>query len=788
MFKNYFKIAFRNLYKNKGFSILNISGLAVGMASAMLILLWVRNELRYDNFYSNNDRLYQVWNRDKGNNGLNCWNNTTKPLAPALKSAFPEIDQTSRVNWNSSILFNFENKKMNVTGTMVDPDFLTMFGLPFVQGNNRTALNNPNDIVITESLSKKLFGSEDPMGKTVLLDTKHNFTVSGLIRDFPNNSQFNFEFLLPWSYMRTIDQDDSSWGNNSTHTFVLLKPHIYISAVNAHIRKFVASHIGEKSTNEIFLYPVNRLHLYGNFENGIETGGLMERVKIFLIIAAFILLIACINFMNMSTARSEKRAREVGIRKVSGALRKALISQFLLESILIALIAGIISIILLQLSLPAFNRLVFEDLRIELNHVYFWIAFVGFILFTGLLAGSYPAFFLSSFRPVAVLKGTFQKVNALITPRKILVVLQFTFAIILIEGTMIVWKQIQYAQERESGYDKRDLVYIPLSGDIEKNLSLIKNDLIGKGIAESISKTSAPITEGWSSGGGDWPGKDPNDRTEINYYDSDGDLVKTTGMQLTEGRDLDVHKYPTDSTGVVLNESAVKLMKFKNPLGQLINRGRWDTIWHVVGVVKDFILQSPYEPIRPIVIQGPHASWYNVVHVKLSAKNSTASNIAALEKVFNQYNPKYPFEYHFIDQQYAQKFGDEQVVGTLSAFFAGLTIFISCLGLFGLAAYMAQNRIKEIGVRKVLGASVTSITSLLSRDFIRLVVIAILIASPLAWYAMNQWLSGYNYRIQIPWWIFLGSGMVSIVIALFTVGFQAIKAAMANPVTSLRSE
>lgn len=788
MFKNYFKIAIRNLYKNKAFSILNISGLAIGMASAMLILLWIRNELRYDNFYSNNNRLYQVWNRDRGNNGLNCWNNTTKPLAPALKLAFPEIEQASRVNWNSGILFNYGNKKMNVTGTMVDPDFLTMFEFPFIEGNIHTALNRPNDIVITEKLSKKLFGNEDPIGKTVLLDTKHNFTVSALIRDLPNNSQFNFEFLLPWSYMKTIDQDDSSWGNNSTHTFVLLKPHTNISVVNSHIRKFVASHVGENSTNEIFLYPLGRLHLYGYFENGIETGGLMERVKIFLIIAAFILLIACINFMNMSTARSEKRAREVGIRKVAGALRKALIIQFLLESILIALIAGIISIILLQFSLPAFNKLVNEELRIEFNHFYFWIGFIGFILITGLLAGSYPAFFLSSFRPVAVLKGTFQKVNALITPRKILVVLQFTFAIVLIEGTMIVWRQIKYAQDRESGYDKRDLLYVPLSGDIEKNLSLIKNDLIAKGIAESVSKTSAPVTEGWSSGGGDWEGKDPNDRTEINFFDSDGDLVKTTGMQLTQGRDLDVKKYPTDSTGVVLNESAVKLMKFKNPLGQLINRGRWDTVWHVVGVVKDFILQSPYEPIRPIVIQGPHASWYNVVHVKLSAKNSTASNIAAMEKVFNQYNPRYPFEYHFIDEQYARKFGDEQVVGTLSAFFAGLTIFISCLGLFGLAAYMAQNRIKEIGVRKVLGASVTNITGLLSRDFIRLVIVAILIASPLAWYAMQHWLSGYNYRVDIPWWIFLGAGLLSIVIALFTVGFQAIKAAIANPVNSLRSE
>jgi putative ABC transport system permease protein len=788
MLKNYFKIAVRNLYKSKAFSVLNISGLAIGMASAMLILLWVRNELRYDSFYRNSSRLYQAWNRDKGNNGLNCWNNSTKPLGPALKQDFPEIEQTSRVNWDASILFNYGNKKMNVTGTMVDPDFLTMFEFPFLQGNIHTALNHPNDMVITEKLSKKLFGREDPIGKTVLLDTRHYFTVSAVIRDLPNNSQFDFEYLLPWSYMSTIGQDDSSWNNNSTHNFILLKPHADISTVNARIRNFVAKHLNQPTTGEIFLYPVSRLHLYGNFVNGIESGGNIEVVKVFLIIAAFILLIACINFMNMSTARSEKRAKEVGIRKVAGALRKALIVQFLIESIFIALIAGIISVAIVQLSLPAFNSLTSEELRIEFNHTYFWVAFVGFILFTGLLAGSYPAFFLSAFRPVVVLKGTFRKVNALITPRKILVVLQFTFAIILIVCTMIVWQQIKYAQERDAGYVKGNLIYVSLTGDIIKNINLIKNDLITKGIATSVSKTSAPLTEGWNSGGGDWIGKDPNDRTEFNFFNSDGNLVKTAGMQLILGRDLDVQKYPTDSTGVILNEAAVKVMGFKNPLGQLIDRGQWDTVWHVVGVVKDFILQSPYETIKPMIIQGPRADWFNVIHVKLREQHSTSANIAAMEKVFNRYNPNYPFEYHFIDQQYAKKFSDEQIMGTLSAFFAGLTICISCLGLFGLATYMAQNRIKEIGVRKVLGASVSSITTLLSKDFIRLVVIAIFIASPIAWYAMQQWLSGYNYHIQISWWIFLGAGMVAILIALFTVGFHAIKAAIANPVTSLRSE
>ena len=386
------------------------------------------------------------------------------------------------------------------------------------------------------------------------------------------------------------------------------------------------------------------------------------------------------------------------------------------------------------------------------------------------------------------MKGTFKKAHALVTPRKVLVVLQFTFAIILIVCTIIIERQIKYAQERESGYNKNNIIYTFISGDIKKNYDLIKNDLISKGIATSVSKTSAPLTEGWSSGGADWAGKDPNDRTEFNFYNTDGGLVKTAGLQLLQGRDIDLKNYPTDSTAVILNESAVKVMGFKNPVGQTIDHGTWNANWHVIGVVKDFILQSPYEPIKPMVIQGPKADWFNLIHVKLNNANSTAKNIAGMEKVFKQYNPQYPFEYHFIDEQYAKKFSDEQTTGTLTAFFAGLTIFISCLGLFGLATYMAENRIKEIGVRKVLGASVAGIATLLSKDFIRLVIIAIVIASPIAWWSMSKWLAGYNYHINISWWIFFAAGLLAILIALFTVSFQAIKAAIANPVKSLRTE
>jgi putative ABC transport system permease protein len=786
MIKNYFKIAYRNILRNKGFSIINISGLAIGMASAMLILLWIGDELSYDNFYPKRDRLYQAWNRDRGNEGINCWNVTQKILGPTLKRDYPEIEKTTRVNWDEALLLTYGEKKLNIVGNMVDPDFLTMFDFPFLKGDPNGALNRPNDMVITQKLSKALFGNEDPLGKTIRVDNKYNFTISGLLADLPNNTQFDFEFLLPWSFMHTRNEDDSSWENNSSRNFVLLKPNASIAAVNAKIQDITIKHSGPGTTVKSFLYPVSRLRLHSNFENGLPSGGKIEIVKVMELIGAFILLIACINFMNMSTARSERRAKEVGIRKVVGAQKKSLVAQFIGESILIALIAGVIAVFIVQIILPAFNTLTKKQLVLEYDHLYFWISFFGFILFTGLLAGSYPAFFLSSFRPVAVLKGSFKKVHALVTPRKVLVVLQFTFAIILIVCTIIIEKQVKYAQERESGYNKNNLTYIFLSGDILKNYELIKNDLIGRGIATSVSKTSAPLTEGWSSGGIEWPGKDPNDRTSFNFFNCDGNLVSTAGMTLLRGRDLDLKSYPTDSTAALLNEAAVKAMHLKNPVGQILARDGIN--WHVVGVVKDFILQSPYEPIIPMMVCGAKSDWFNLIHVKLNNSHSTAKNIADMEKVFKQYNPRYPFEYHFIDEQYANKFSDEQTTGTLSALFAGLTIFISCLGLYGLATYMAENRIKEIGVRKVLGASVASITTLLSRDFIRLVVISIGIASPVAWWSMHKWLAMYNYHISISWWIFLESGILAILIALLTISFQAVKAAVANPVKSLRSE
>jgi ABC-type antimicrobial peptide transport system permease subunit len=788
MIKNYFKIAFRNLWRNKGFSAINIFGLAIGMASAILILLWIQNEMSHDRFHQKIDRIYVMNNRDHFNGKLHAWATTPKILGPTLKADYPEVEQAVRVN-DADFLFTVGEKHLNVHGYFTDTGFLKTFSFPLLEGNANTALKENYHIVITEKLAKKLFGNEDAMGKTVRIDSNANFIVSGLLKDLPNNTKADFEYLLPWSYLHTIGGDDTYWGNNSITTYILLKPGVSEAAFDAKIKDITINHTkgGDQSTTVVFTQPLKDAWLYSKSENGKYIAGRMERVKTFAIIAALILLIACINFMNLSTARSEKRAKEVGIRKVVGAQKRSLIAQFIGESILLAFLSGIIAIILVQLVLPAFNTLVEKNLYIDFGNIQFWLFAISFILFTGFIAGSYPAFFLSSFQPVKVLKGTFRSAQSAINPRKVLVVLQFTFAIALIISTIIVERQIQYAESRDSGYVKDKLVYVPIEGEIDKHYDAIKNELLNAGAVAAVTKSMSPISTRYSDGWGwTWEGSTEADKkTDFVRMASDADFIKTMGAKLIEGRDIDIKNYPADSTAMLLNETAVKAMRFKNPVGQIINAD--EKQWTVVGVVKDFIYESPYEKVNPLAIMGPK-SWFTTIHFKLNPSNTTEKDLQIAGEIFKKYNPQYPFNYHFVDEEYAKKFGEEKRTGTLAALFAGLTIFISCLGLFGLATYMAENRIKEIGVRKVLGASVTSITTLLSKDFLKLVIVSFLIAAPIAWWAMNTWLQSYTYRISIQWWVFALAGILSVIIAILTVSYQAIKAAIANPVTSLRSE
>ncbi|GAB2842391.1 ABC transporter permease [Ferruginibacter profundus] len=791
MIKNFFKITYRNLLRNKAFSFINISGLAIGMASAVLILLWIQNEMSHDKFHEKSDRIYTFNNRDKFNGQLWAWATTPSVLGPAVKSSYAtDVEDVVRTR-STDFLFTAGDKRLNLSGSFTDSGFLNMFSFPLLEGDAAKALTGPYNIVVTEKMAKKLFGNEPALGKIVRVDSVDNFTITGILKDLPDNTVFKFEYLLPWSYREKTNGPDLNWGNNSIQTYVLLKPGVSQKAFDEKIKKITIDHtVNTKSpsTTEVFTQLFRNQWLYSKSDNGKYTGGRIEQVKLFGIIAAFILLIACINFMNLSTARSEKRAKEVGIRKVVGAEKKSLVLQFIGESIVIAFLAGILAVIIVELSLNGFNHLVNKKLYIDFGNIYFWFTAFAFILFTGLLAGSYPAFYLSSYQPVKVLKGTFKAAHAVITPRKILVVLQFTFAIALIICTIVVAHQVKFAQGRDAGYNKDRLVYTLLQGENEKHYDLIKNELISTGTALSVTKSMSPITQRYSDGWGfNWPGSKPGDeKTDFIRFSTDADFVKTMGVQLTQGRDIDINKYPADSNAVLLNETAVNIMRLKNPVGTIIKEVEGEN-WQVVGVIKDFVFESPYQKIQQLMVFGPK-SWFNVIHYKLNPALSTDIALQQARKIFDKYNPQYGFDYHFVDDNYARKFDEEKRAGTLAGLFAGLTIFISCLGLFGLATYMAENRIKEIGVRKVLGASVGSITTLLSKDFLKLVIISFVIASPVAWYAMNQWLQTYTYRVSVEWWVFALTALLSVIIAIVTVSFQAIKAAIANPVKSLRTE
>ena len=791
MIRTYFKIAWRNLLRSKSFSIINVSGLAIGMASAMLIILWARNEISYDRFYSKTDRIYKLYNRDKINGEIQVSGQSPTALAAALKQDYPEVEDAIRYR-GVNFLTTAGEKHINARGAFADSNFLSVFDLPLLKGSANTSLNTYS-IILTQQLAEKLFGSNDIIGKTVRIDSTDNFTVTAVLKKLPPNTQFDFEYLLPWNYMIRLGWDDGkNWVNSFSDTYVSLKKGASQKVFDKKIKNIIVSHIkGSESESraEAFTQPLSRLYLYSRVQNGQLVGGRIEIVRLFIIIAIFILLIACINFMNLSTARSEKRAKEVGVRKVMGAFKTSLVVQFISESILLTSLAFIIAVAIVLLSLPAFDQLTGKDVSLHLNNPLSWIVAIAFILCTGFIAGSYPAFYLSSFTPVKVFKGSFKKINTLITPRKVLVVLQFTFAVTLIICTIIVKEQVALAQQRDAGYNKNHLIYTFTQGDVNKHFELIKHDLLSSGAATAVTKTFSPITKRWNDGSGfQWQGSTEADKkTDFVWFGSDADFVKTIGVSLASGRDIDVYKYPTDSMAMLLNEEAVKAMGIKNPIGQTITFIPDGRKWHVVGVVKNFILESPYEKINPMMIVGP-SQFFQVVHIRLNPANSAAVDLAKTEEIFKRYNPEYPFDYVFADESYAKKFNDERRTEKLSRLFAGLTIFISCLGLFGLAAYMAENRMKEIGVRKVLGASAANITLLLSKGFLQLIIISVIIACPVAYTAMTKWLDNYEYRTEIHWWIFFGAGLLAIIIALITISFQAIKAAIANPVKSLRTE
>jgi putative ABC transport system permease protein len=782
MLTNYFKIAFRNLFKNKVHSFITLSGLALGMAAATLLLLNIQYGLSIDQFHEKKANLYLAYNKAFINGGIVCYDATAAPLAPALKN-YPEIKNVARMA-GANLLFRYADKKIAAIGNFTDPAFLSMFSFPLIAGNIQTALAGPNDIVLTQELATKLFGSQDPVGKIITTPTGSTFTVTGVLRDLPANTQFNFECLMPWTNFHS----PSSWKNQDVVTYAELVPGANIDAVNGKIARIITSNNpGEQAlaTHSIFLYPLTKVWLEGRFVNGKPAGGNIDNLKMLGGLAAIILLIACINFMNLSTARSEKRAKEVGIRKVVGAERRSLIFQFIGESVLMALLAGLIALMLVTLVLPYFGDLISTRLTMPWQSPFFWVAAMAFILLTGLLAGSYPAFYLSSFKPVRVLKGILQNGNALVKPRKVLVVVQFVFSIFLINFTVIYQKQVRHELNREVGYTRDDLVFHDLTPDLRQHYAAVKNELLGAGVATSVSESNTTVTrdEGQESGL-KWAGMDPGANPGFVLLMENGGFVQTSGLSLIAGRDIDIDKYPGDTLSCVINATSARVLGFKNPIGSIINDEA--ERWKIVGVVKDFLVDQPDQGMPPVLIKGAVSA--GVINIRISRNRPFDQNVRQVEAILKKYNPSYITDLQFADKDYAFKFHQARNTALLINTFTFIAIFVSCMGLLGLAMYMTENRTREIGIRKVLGSSVGGVVTLLARDFVKLVLVSILIASPLAWLFMNNFLLHYSYRTTVDGWVLLISGAAALFLALITISFQVTRAALTSPVKSLKAE
>lgn len=788
MIKQHIKIAIRNLFKNKGYSIINIMGLAIGMAAVLLVAMWIKNQLQYDNFYPQQENIFKVWSSASDEGKVNVHDITSAPAAETLKKNYPEVKYAARMYWSSNDLFTYGDKKLKAQGNEADADFISIFDFQFLRGSAQSALQSPQSIVLTATLAKKLFGDEDPMEKTVLMNNNAPYKVTGVLQDLPSNSDFDFTYLTPLS-KETIANSGTNWNTNTYYTFVQLQPGTDLEAFNKKIEPLVRTGETSLTKSAIFLYPMSKMHLYTRFENGQPVGGKIEQIRLVAGLGIIILAIACINFMNLATARSQKRSKEVGLRKTVGAKKATLIQQFLVESILLAFIAGIVAIALAFLLLPLFNSILDKPILIDWLNPLIWISGVAVILFTGILAGIYPAFVLSSFNPIRSLKGASSKKQPFFSLREGLVVLQFGIAVVLIAATIVIRLQLKHAGEREVGYSTAQLIEIPIEGDLEKNYQATKSELLNSRFSTGVTRTGWTITRNASQASGNfsWEGATPEQIKNSAFVltRAESDFVKTLNLTLVEGRDLDYANLPADSASVVINESAIRMMGLENPIGKYLKWG--DESYTIVGVIKDYLSGSPYKDVQPMLMRASKNFLMNLI-VRTNPNLSMKENLQGIEQVIKKFNPNYPFTYTFVDQQFALKFKDQEQTASLALSFSLLAIFISCLGLFGLASYIAETRVKEIGVRKVLGASVASIGILLSKDFIKLVLLSFLVAAPVAWWAANNWLNDFSYRIQVQWWMLALAGCIALFIAFLTVSSLAIRAARANPVNSLRNE
>jgi ABC-type antimicrobial peptide transport system permease subunit len=787
MILSYLRIAFRNLVKNKFISFINIGGLAVGMAVAILIGLWIVDELSFNKYHKNYDQLAQVMQHQTFNGEIQTGKAIPFPLAAELRQSFGnDFKFVALSSWTNPHVLGFGDKKISQPGNYMEADAPEMLSLKMVSGT-RMGLQNPSSILLSQSVSVALFGGQDPIGKAIKFDAV-DLMVTGVYEDLPHNSSLrNITFIAPWNLFSSTDEDVKNamdnWNNNSFQLFVQVADKSDMSQVSARIRDTKLNKTGDDLKPEIFLQPMSRWNLYSEFKDGVNTGGKIEYVWLFGIIGAFVLMLACINFMNLSTARSEKRSREVGVRKSLGSARLQLISQFFSESILASFIAFVFSLLLIQLFLPLFNEIAGKHMDVLWTNSLFWLFGIGFTLMTGLFAGSYPAFYLSSFLPAKVLKGSFSVGRSGAIPRKVLVVIQFTVSVVMIIGTLVVFRQIEFAKNRPVGYDRERLIVIrPYSSEFHDHFASMRNELLKTGLIAEVGEGNSVLTGSRTAGGLEWKGKDPMISDEFMTFGVSYEYGKTLKWRLTMGRDFS-EDFQSDSSGLILNEAAVKYMGLKAPIGETIT---WGKRYTVIGVTQNIVMGSPYDFSKPTIFYISDEP--NFVNIRVHANANIADALQEIETICKQFAPMYPFEFKFADDEYARKFGEEERIGKLAGSFAGLAIFISCLGLFGIASFMAEQRTKEIGIRKILGASVLNLWGFLSKEFVVLVLISLMVAVPASYVVMSRWLQNFTYHTDIPALTITSACIGAIITTLLTVSFQILKTAISNPVKSLRSE
>lgn len=785
MFKTNFKIAWRNLIKDKQFTFLNVLGLSIGLACSLLIFLWVVDELSFDQFFANNDRLYKLMEHRSYNGEIGTSEESSGLLSQTVKQQIPGVEYAAAVappGWFPQYTLSSNDKNIKAHGQYTEKDYFNIFSFKLLQGNRNNVLENKSSIVISDELAKKLFGTtENIIGKPVRFEQDTTFYVSGVFEKMPQHSSQQFDFVLSFDYFKTIKDWVTYWGNTGPLNYVLLKKGTDINAFNKKVKDIVTANSGDTS-RKIFAMQFADVYLHNNHDNNAKGAGRIEYVRLFSILAIFILIIACINFMNLSTAKASRRLKEVGIKKVVGAARKQLIVQFLTESLLLTLLATAFAVMIAFLLLPAFNNITGKQIDLHFSATILTYLML-IVVCTGLLAGSYPALYLSRFNPLAVLKGKLNTSLAEVLSRKGLVVFQFTLSTILIVAVIIIYQQIQFIQNTDSGYNKNNILRLQAEGNIQGKeevfIAALKNI---PGVANASSTWHNMVGHTFSTYGISWPGQNPNEDVLFESFGIDYDFIETMGMKIKEGRSFSKN-FGVDSSKIILNETAVKVMQLKDPVGKTIRQNRRDV--QIIGIVKDFHFESLHEPLKPCYLFLQHPA--STIVISLQANNQRQT-IAAIQHLYERYNPGFPFTFNFLDEAWQKQYDAETRVSALSGYFAGLAIIISCLGLFGLAAFTAQKRRKEIGVRKVIGASVMNITTMLSKDFLLLVLVSLLIAFPVSWWLMSNWLQSFAYRIRITPTVFVLAGISVIVITVITISFQSIKAAVANPVKSLRTE